>query len=117
MGIAKEHIAGTPLLSLREGVHTLKDTARSLNNTSNKLYGAMVNHSRTVGHGGGVGGVASRAFSAMRQVRINGAANRNGSQSTGQPAIGNNAAQQGAPRWAAAARSRRATANQRPTNP
>lgn len=112
MHVAREHIAGTPMLSMREGVGTLREATQSLNNTGNRLYNAMKMHSREVGHGGGVGGMTSRAFSAMRNIRI-GQSPANSSFPTAQPvqtvASQSQGQSQGTPKWAAAARAKRAT--------
>jgi hypothetical protein len=84
MGVAKEHISGSPLLAMREGASTLNSAMGSLNRSMGSLTRAMRNHSREVGHGGGVGGVAAAAGSAVaRRFRISPPANDAGS-----PAIG-----------------------------
>lgn len=98
MTVAKEHIAGTPMLSMREGAGALSEGVTSLNRSVNQLTRTMVNHSRMVGHGGGVGGAVSDA--ARNRFRIgggdNGAANVNRIGSAGGGAGG------GSPgRWAA----------------
>ncbi|QQP94030.1 type IV secretion system protein (plasmid) [Skermanella sp. TT6] len=65
MHLAREHIAGTPMLSLREGANTLQQASHSLNNTARTLMNSVRQHSREVGFGGGVGGATARTISSM----------------------------------------------------
>ena len=64
MAVAKEHIAGTPLLSMREGAGALAEGMQSLNRSVSQLSRTMSNRDRIADQTGG--GLAGRAVSAVR---------------------------------------------------
>jgi type IV secretory pathway TrbL component len=85
MNIAKEHIAGSPITAGREGASALSEGVGSLNRSVNQLTRAMVSHSRTVGHGGGVGGMVANAVRSGFRSAGGGPANSSGSRGPGGP--------------------------------